>query len=370
MNQNNEITRNRKIHLEFIAFNRTNHPIALDRPPEVTIKRKNPNGLQLIDNVKLNVMKNLSYSTDYNTRKLSAGSYFLIYQGFYHQKKISKTDSVSIVEPAVKVLETESEDNAETSSTDLTKAILPPDYQIETQKVIKNQQITITPITKLNYNTDYVIVLGSSIQSENGDSLEQTKTIQFSSEFCPLYAEPNELKNPLGVFFNLFKQKALYIELRNASQKAHQLIGRTPDPNNTSFQLLTELDTQYFPTTKFVIYEAAIHLLNQLLFILISKQENISSDPDTGEIIDTSDLAKFTLGDLSVESQSTSDGNGNSNSSSQINYVNLINTMLADANRNLLFWQDALLNRNARGYSSPLSAVTRSGTTAPTSRDF
>jgi hypothetical protein len=214
--------------------------------------------------------------------------------------------------------------------------------------------LKITESLKLNHN--YVIVLDKDIKSTSGASLGQTQMATFSTEYAPLYATPLEVFGVIKKLFSQFELSDVYQALRNAGQKAHQLLGQIPDPNVVQFRMLTERDAAYFPATKFVVYEAARVLLTSLI-MRIANDQGVDTNGISGSV---------TLGDLTV-SEGTSSGGGSAKPADPTTIVKNALTQLNDEHK---FWQDAMLGRNRRGYTTPVSTGFRTSAGSPTTRGF
>lgn len=230
--------------------------------------------------------------------------------------------------------------------------IPPKEFQIESQMRVEGNKIYIKPAA-LRSNTTYTVVITEKVKALDGTHLEKPQTIRFSTEYLPLYASPLEVRGILKGLFTLFNLEDIYVAIRNASQKAHQLLGLAVDPMQSQFTILTENNSDYFAVNKFVIHEAAKTLINALLTQPIQR------------IIDKVTSSKtVTLGDFSVNQ-----GEDNPEIKKE-DVLDMIANLLGSIEENLKFWQDAMMNRNRRGYASPTTATSRGGVDTPESRDF
>ncbi|QHW35666.1 Ig-like domain-containing protein (plasmid) [Paenibacillus rhizovicinus] len=222
--------------------------------------------------------------------------------------------------------------------------------------------LKITEPLKLNHS--YTLVLDKGIKSVSGNLLEETMAIAFTTEYGPLYAGPLEVRSVVKKLYTSFELSEIYVALRNAGQKAHQLQGLIVDVNNSRYKALEERDNAYFPTQKYVAYEAARALLSSLLMRILN------SDASTGGPTSTASTSGMvTLGDLTVQ-ESASSGSGTGGGSGNSDPLTMVEDALSDLSGELKFWQDAMLGRNRRGYAAPVSANFRTAAGSPESRAF
>lgn len=245
---------------------------------------------------------------------------------------------------------------------DLQAYIPPSDFQTGVDIQVVGNKLIIKPKEDIKFNMNYLLVLDQSIKSVTGAALAETKVITYSSEYRPLYATPSELRPILRGLFSYFAMKDIYVALRDAGQKAHQLQGLVPDANNSRYRPVQERADEYFATTKYVVYEAAKTLLSSLLVNFLN-QQGIGSPTDSlvssGEV----ELGDFRVKEASSSSTGTSEVKGESP-------IVIIRASLDDVTAQLKFWQDAMLGRNKRGYSTPKSASTRANAGSPEDRSF
>jgi hypothetical protein len=369
-----EFSKNSTILLELLTKDEQDMPITVDYPPTATIEHYNSNGVQIMDNVTLNTVADGSKHT--YLYKIPSnwpyGNYVIHYtvqiQGkTYTTKetfKLDQTDELIAQNTQLNLQILDLLDGKETVSesiengvTEKAEYVLPPEFQIDATIQVNGNKIIITPKQPLKYNHSYTVVLDKNIKSVNGNSLSENRIIQFTSAYQPLYATPLEIRSVVRDMFPSFTLHEIYAALRDAGQKVHQLLKQQPDANNPSFSLLSEGDATYFPATKFVIYEASRQLLNGLLIKVINGETNsLSQTIGNG----------FKLGDFEVQgNQSSSDG-----ASEKDALLKVIQALIAEIEKELKYWTDALMGRNARGYAKPINAITRSSAPAPESRDI
>ncbi len=219
---------------------------------------------------------------------------------------------------------------------------------------VKVKQVIIQTDEKVLYNRDYSVII-DGVKSMSGNIQEGPEILTYSSIYRPLYAEPPELRPILRGLMKYFSIREMYIALRNASQKAHQLQGMIIDPNNSRFKLIVERDTTYYPTQKYVVLEAALRLMNGL-FMSITDQQSIEPE---GSSSSSSGGDTVKLGDFEITPAKVTDTSTGSTEEMK-GLLSLIGETLNTINTEHKFWQDAMMNRNKRGYTSPVTAKTRS----------
>jgi len=217
---------------------------------------------------------------------------------------------------------------------------------------------------ELEPNHNYLVVVNENLRSESGKRFSESQVLRFSTEYSPLYASPLEVHSILRGLYSQFTLSEIYVALRNAGQKAHQLQGLEVDPSIPGFEFLAEDDSTYFPTTKFVVYEAARALLTSLLMKVLS-DNGLGTDSSSNDL--TAD--SVTLGDFSI-SGSGGGGNATDDSTNPTYLIKAINSTLDGIKDELKFWQDAMMGRNRRGYASPVSVSFRTDAGSPESRDI
>lgn len=356
-----EFHKNSKIFLELLTIDEKNMPISVDSTPTVAIGYYGTDGVQNMDNVTLNTVDggNRHIYVYEIPSNWPDGQYILRYEVIVQGVTHTIEETFSLYSNSNVEHDSGSNEDVqdEISETDTDIMIMPPEFQIPVDIQVNDNTIMIRPKESVAYNRTYTLVLDKSIQSITGKSLSQTRVIQFTSEYSPLYATPLELRSILSRLYSYFTLDEMYAALRDAGQKVHQLLKRIPDANNSRFQLLTDRDDAYFPATKFSVYEAAKNLLNHLLIKVIERHTNPSNEQmENG----------FKLGDFEVQfGDSSNDSNEQDNT-----LLDMIQALLSNIEREWKYWMDALMGRNARGYAKPITAVTRSSSPGPESRDI
>jgi hypothetical protein len=222
--------------------------------------------------------------------------------------------------------------------------------------------ILLKPRQQLKMNRNYYVVT-DGVASQSGLSARVAEQTVFSSVYAPLYAEPSELRPIMKAMFAAFPIADMYVALRDAGIKAHQMRGLTQDANDSRYRPVLDRDTVYYPLTRFVAYEAARVLLSRLMMQLVN-QQGLGDGDNNGGLI-TGD--NITLGDFSVGSKSGGSGSGTTGTSNT-SPATLIKTALDAVSSDLKFWTDAMMGRNARGYTTPVSASFRTGAGSPPDR--
>jgi len=220
------------------------------------------------------------------------------------------------------------------------------------------RKLIVKPKEQIMLNHNYTVVV-DGVESTAGSTMEATSVSTLSSEFSPLYAKPVELRPLLRQLITYFSVYELYVALRDAGQKAHQLQNYVIDANNSRFKLLVERDTSYYPTQKFVVYEAAKSLLSSLL-VSVMEQQNIGNPT---EAISVNGGDEVQLGDLHITPGGSSSTTGGSSSATAP--AKLISSALDALSGQHKFWLDSMMGQNKRGFATPVSASMRvnNGTT-------
>ncbi|WP_038246672.1 Ig-like domain-containing domain [Virgibacillus salexigens] len=370
-----EIASNSTILLEIVTKDTGDNVLSVDQPVTAIIQRGIGDSAVVVDSVTLNTLNNgYSYQYEYKLNGLSEDVYFIIYKVLVNGNSYEETEMFSVKNNII-VNTFESSANMESSETDQTepyakntKYVLPFDFQISTTLKVEENKVHITLDEGLKPNHTYIIYVTNQIQSVNtGEKLGGNYALNFSSSYSPLYASPLEVKSILKDIFFYFKMEDIYIALRNAGQKVHQLLRMTASANLTGFQLLTERDNTFFPASKYSVYQAANQLLNQLIIKMIYTREEDDDSTTITSVEGSND--SFVLGDFEVTKKST-ESTGSSSGSDEPPEVIVLQRLIKENEQELKFWKDALMGRNARGYSNPISATSRGGVQAPESRDI
>jgi len=384
MNYIGEFQKDSTILLELLTKDEKNQPIVTDFPPTALIEHYDRNGLQEVDNVTLETMGDGSRHIKLYHIPIDwkYGDYLITYKAqiegveYTTQERfyISKTEK--LVEENNQIgyeimnlmtshsfpVDTKPEEEPVTSADGY---IMPPDFQIPSNIQVVDNRIIITINENIKFNHTYRVVLDKEIRSTSGARLGETKTITFTSAYKPLLATPLEVQSVLRSLYKYFTPHDIYSAIRDAGQKAMQLLGQIPDPNNSRYRDMRERDEAYFATTKYVLHEAARILMTGLMVRILngtaSDEEGLGLMTETG--------GSITLGDFSISNKSSS-SSGMGNGENEETPLQKLQAMIVENDRDLKFWQDAMMGRNRRGYARPLSGSYRSGAGSPEGRDF
>lgn len=379
MNYIGEFQKDSTILLELLTKDEENQPIPTDFQPTATIEHYDRNGLQEVDNVTLETMGDGSRHTKIYTipSDWMYGDYLITYKAFVDgveyttQEKfyISRTESFVQELMKAQAIEPTEEEDIEEPVTSAEGYIMPPDFQTDSTIQVVDNSLIITLSEAAKYNFTYRVVLDKEIRSTSGNRLGATKTVTFTSEYGPMFATPLEVSSVLRSMYKYFTPHDVYGAIRDAGQKLHQMKGLVPDMNNSRYRAMRETDTAYFPSQKYVLYEASRMLLTALIVRIL----NGANDEDiagTGMISESG--GSVTLGDFSVSDTSSSEsglGSG-SNVKKEETPLEKLKALISGVEQELKFWQDAMMGQNRRGYAKPVTSSYRSASGSPTGRDF
>lgn len=358
------------IFIELLIKDDSNHPINMEDPPIAIMERRDMNGITKVDSVKLKIEEDGKYTYVYQIpENWKNGKYTIRYQASIQNQQYELEDEFDCVsnveESSVHILaDTNTEENITNEillETQENQYVYPPAFQTPASIEVQGNEIIIKLQEEILYNHNFMVVLDSSIQSINGHSLPEAKILTFSSEYRPLYATPMEVHAVLKELAQHFQLNDIYIALRDAGQKAHQLTGQIPDPNNARYRPMRERDEAYFPTTKYVLYEACQQLISSFMVNVVNHQ--------TGNLQNNEQIGgdSISLGDFSIKNESSGGGSSNGD---QPDPLKQAKALLENIQQELTFWKDAMMGYNARGYARPIHAITRSNTPGPGSRDI
>ncbi|SFJ62157.1 hypothetical protein SAMN02799624_05211 [Paenibacillus sp. UNC496MF] len=221
---------------------------------------------------------------------------------------------------------------------------------------VKARKLVFKPRDGFLYNTTYTVVAQKSIKSESGLSLGDTARQTFTSQYGPLFGDQAiEVHGIMKSLYEYFTIHEVYAALRDAGQKAYILLNMFPDVNNARFRELLDSRIEYFGVTRYVPYEAAKMLLGTL-YIRLSEKMNLG-DPTVA----IANESTATLGDLTIQEKTDPQVIGSG-------VLKVIQNMMSEVERECKYWMDHLMNRDRRGYTTPLSASFRKNTATPDDR--
>lgn len=377
MNYIGEFQKNSTLLLELLTMVEENQSIPTDFPVTASISHYERNGLHEVVNVKLETMEiGYRYALHYSIPlDWNLGEYVITYKAivgkteYTTQEKFILSGADLSAQELISDVETVEEiEEAATTSNDY---IMPQDFAIALAKdpEVDGNKITLTLNENIKYNHTYQVVLDKDVKALSGTKLGAVKTITFTSEYKPLFATPTELRTILRSLYKYFSTHDLYSALRDAGEKAMQLLGNVADPNNSRYRDMRESDTKLFPTQKFAMHEAARILLTNLMVRILNGADADEVEAGNGMISDLG--GSITLGDFSVtDSSSEYNGMGGSERAKEETPLRKLQTIINNNEKDLKFWRDSMMGRNARGYASPVTASTRTAAGSPTGRDF
>jgi hypothetical protein len=393
MNYIGEFSKNSTILLELLTKDEENQPIPTDFQPTATIEHYDRNGLQEVDNVKLETMGDGRHTSVYSIPvEFKYGDYIITYkvsidgvqyttqEKFYLSRTedlVQETNQMSYeMMDLIKTLSTPppiEEEEEEEPATTADGYIMPPEFAIALAKEpeVVNNKIIFTLRDNLKYNHTYRIVLDKEIRNaDRTKRLGQVKTVTFTSEYKPLFATPLEVQSVLRSIYKYFTPHDVYGAIRDAGEKAMTLLGMVADPNNSRYREMRETATELFPTQKYVLYEASRILMTNLMVRILNGADAEEIEAGTGMINETK--GAITLGDFSVTDNSSSSSGigGGEGGTKEETPLRKLQTMLAVNEKEIKFWMDSMMGRNRRGYASPVSGSFRTAGGSPEGRDF
>lgn len=374
MNYIGEFQKDSTILLELLTKDEENQPIPTDYPPTARIEQYDRNGIVEVDNVTLETMEDGSrHAKNYEIPDtFQYGDYWITYSvsidGIIYTSQESFTLKEAITTPTVPVEDEIVEEPVKSAE----GYIMPPEFQSTSIIEVVGNQIIITMSDNALYNRTHQVVLGNGIKSVSGNKLTSAKTITYTTAYGPLLATPLEVSSILRSMYKYFTPHDIYLAIRNASQRIYQMKVLTPDMNSSRFRAIRETDTTYFATTKFATYEAARMLLAKLIIRILNGADETGDDPTGGGGLIDDMGGSMTLGDFSVtDSSSTNTAFGSTaDTKEEETPLEKLQAFMAQVEKEMRFWQDAMMGQNGRGYAKPVSSSFRTAAGSPTGRDF
>lgn len=243
---------------------------------------------------------------------------------------------------------------------------IPMSLEQESSEIIAGgNEIQIILDDTAKYNHTYKVII-DGIKSANGQVITRQIVLDLDAVYKPLYASPNEIKSLIPELFKYFLPREVFIAIRNSSQKALVYLGKPADPNSNKFKEYSERNTQYFPMTKYVAYDAAQTLVQELVAKFLN-----NTMPDVNKPLEESsnDLGSgFTLGDFSVQNAGELKKQDILFLSSE-EFFRKINPILRQLKADITYWLDSMMLRTKRGYANPASGSYRTDAGSPESRE-
>lgn len=364
--------RNSSILLEFQALTDESLEIPLDSSPSATIKYVKSGGRNTLQSVILEPSAPNLYTAEFTVPSTWLyGDYIITYK--YISEGLEYERDVPFVLSNVQDLE---EDQAFFSK-QLLDNIWADEYipsyhqQVASTVEVSGHEIRITLTGNPSYNYDYTVIL-DGVKSVSGKEITKQIVSTYQAEYKPLFSTPNDVRSVLKGLYPFFEIKEVYVALRDAGQKALQMLRQNTDPNNSRYREYSERNENFFALTKFVVYEASYNLLLDLYNkFLAAKGIPGVSDGSEEENPLIQMLGKgFSLGDFSVSDMDGGKLDPEEEAAVTDDFVKKLRYILTYINQELKFWRDAMMSRNARGYTNPTTATYKSDVASPESRDI
>lgn len=378
MNYIGEFQKDSTILLELLTIDDKNRSIRIDFPATATIEHYERNGLQEVDNVKLETMvDNSKHTMSYRIPgHFPEGDYLITYKATANGKEYNTQEKFHLSRTVDLVQDGEIKTKSLVSgravvqdqASSVEEYIFPPEFAVSLARnpEVVNNKIIFTLGANMQYSQSYKVILTEGIRSVSGNTLSETKMIAFTSEYKPLFATPTEIQSALKGMFKYFTYHDIYVAIRDAGEKAMTLLGNVADANNSRYRDMRTTDTKLFPTQKYVLHEAARDLLTKLMIRILN---GATDDTEEGLGASSKTGGSITLGDFSVSDSSSSSSTTGASTDEETQMVKL--KAIIEANeRDLKFWMDSMMGRNARGYASPVASSFRTAAGTPEGRDF
>lgn len=217
---------------------------------------------------------------------------------------------------------------------------------------VENGELVIRPVEPLEPNHTYTVYVGPETLLVEGDALGIWVQTMFDTKTTPLYVTLGEVKRELGPLGKMTAERELLSTIRQAGLKAHQLQRLSANVYDSSnFEMVEEDADNYYATTRFVLFETLSQIGNGLYADMVFGGDALGKNSGS-----------YMIGDLQVQG-SRDDGAGETEQMGK-----LLGNRLRTWERDLVYWRDAMLNRNARGYARSQNAAYRSGAGSPVER--
>lgn len=217
---------------------------------------------------------------------------------------------------------------------------------------VENGELIIRPIEPLEPNHTYTVYVGPKTVLVGGDGLDIWVKTVFDTKVTPLYVTRSEVLRELGKLADVVSERTLLTTIRQAGLKAHQLQRLNANVyDSSSFEMVEDDADNYYATTRFVLYETLIQTANGIYAEMVFGDDTLGYQSGS-----------YMIGDLQVQG-SRDDGAGKIKQAGDI-----LNKRLSSWERDVVYWRDAMLNRNARGYARSQNAAYRSGAGSPNDR--
>lgn len=366
--------RNSSVLLEFRPFDEENVEIPLDSPPTVGFYYTDSIGSLGVGSVILEPSVTGAYE------KLFVIPDHWLY-GRYRMEYTYLRDGESYTKASYFLLE--NEEDLKEDETFFTQQILDelwaeeyiPSHhqQVAATTEVSGHEIRITLQGNPLYNYDYRVIL-DGIKSVEGKVLTKQVVSTYQSEYGPLFSTPNDVHSVLKGLYKFYEIKEVYVALRDAGQKALTMLRQIADINNSRYRPYSDRNQNYFSLTKYVLYEASYNLLLDLYNKFLAANgvpgylEEVEEEDPLAKILGSG----FTLGDFTISGIGSGAGDNEDGEIVDIvdSFIKKLKYVLDGIRKELKFWQDSMMSRNARGYTSPAVPVYKGSVTSPESREF
>lgn len=370
--------RNSSILLEFRPYTEENIQIPLDSAPTAVFNYIVPGGSLGIQNVILDPSVTGSYEKLFVIPDHWLYGEYVISYSFISNGVKSVIDKPFLLEN-----KEDKEDDEVFFAQEILDEIWAEEYipshhqQVDAKTEVSGHEIRITLVGNALYNHDYKVVL-DGLRSESGSVLQKQVISTYQSEYGPLYATPNDVHSVLKGLYKFYSIKEIYIALRDAGQKAMQMLRQQADMNNTRYRAYSDRNENYFALTKFVVYEAASILLLDLYNKFLAangipgylEEDAENEDPLTKLLGSGFTLGDFEVSGIGKNNNGTGDATSGDITDIADSFIKKLRYVLEGVRKELKFWQDAMMSRNARGYTSSSTTAFKSSVVSPESREF
>lgn len=366
--------RNSAILLEFRPFDEENVEIPLDSAPTAVFNYIVPGGSLGIQNVILDPSVTGSYENLFVIPDhWLYGEYTIVYT--YISNELEYQREVSFILENTEDLKEDETFFAQQILDEIWAEEYIPSHnqQVTATTEVSGHEIRITLQGNALYNHDYKVIL-DGVKSLTGDTLAKQVVSTYQSEYGPLFATPNDVHSVLKGLYKFYEIKEVYIALRDAGQKALVMLRQQADINNSRYREYSDRNSNYFALTKYAVYEASYNLLLDLYNKFLAANgvpgylEEVAEEDPLAKILGSG----FTLGDFTISG--IGDGTGDDEDSDIMDVVDSfmkkLKYVLDGIRKELKFWQDSMMSRNARGYTNSSSSTFKSSVTSPESREF
>lgn len=217
-----------------------------------------------------------------------------------------------------------------------------PDYlpvvseSLPYQTVVEGDEIVIRLQSDLSPNHEYRLYVPEALLG-HPEMEDAYKVYAFDSLARPLYIRVGEVKRELAAFGKGVEERSILSRIREAGLKAHQLKSLDSNAQDTAFEMMEEDEDEYYPLTRFVLYETLLQVSDALISDWLMGNEMNSGLLDS--------IKRYQIADLTVESGGTSDSEAMSTA------LKMLDKKKQSWEEQLSYWKDAMMGYRARGYA-------------------